>query len=344
VILAGGAGTRFWPVSTPDRPKQLLPLGQGPSLIGDTVERLLPLVGTDRLRILTGQHLAGPLLHQTGLAETQLMVEPEAKGTAPVLAWAAHTIVQRDPGAVMASLHSDHVIRPAAEFRKQLQQAADLARAQERLLTFGVPPTRPETGYGYIRAGKRLGDDDPEVYEVAQFVEKPTRETAGDFVRRGYLWNSGIFVWPAQLFLDELRQTAPRLGALLPLLDQGRTDEFFAQAPILSVDEGVLEKSKRVAVLPTHFEWDDVGAWDAVGRTRPADGDGNVTIGQTALVDARNCIAWSEDGTVVLFGVEDLVVVRTGEVTLVAARDRTPELKSLLKQLPRNLRDLSANE
>ncbi len=344
MILAGGAGSRFWPVSTPQRPKQLLPLGRGTSLIGDTVERLLPLVSAERVRILTGDHLARPLLQQTGLTEEQLMVEPEAKGTAPVLAWAAHTIVQRDPDAVMASLHSDHVIRPAAEFRNQLQLAANLARGEARLITFGVAPTRPETGFGYIRAGKRLGDGEPEVYEVAQFVEKPTRETAGDFVRRGYLWNSGIFVWPAQLFLDELKVTSPRLGELLPLLDEGRVTDFFARAPIVSVDEAVLEKSKRVAVLPTHFEWDDVGAWDAVGRTRPADAQGNVTVGQTALVDASNCIAWSEDGAIVLFGVQDLVVVRTGGVTLVAARDRTPELKSLLKQLPRSLRDLSANE
>lgn len=345
VILAGGIGSRFWPVSTPQRPKQLLPLGLGASLIGDTVERLLPLVGWDRLRILTGASLAGPLLAQMdGVTARQLMVEPEARGTAPVLAWAAHTVLQQDPEAVLASLHSDHVIRPAEVFRTQLQEAAQLARREQRLVAFGVTPTRPETGYGYIRAGKRLGDGEPEAYEVAQFVEKPTRETASDYVRRGYLWNTGIFVLPAQLFLDELKQTAPRLGDLLPLLDQGRVADFFAQAPTLSVDEGVLEKSKRVVVVPARYEWDDVGAWDAVGRTRPADSGGNVTVGRASLVDAHNCIAWSEDGAIVLFGVQDLVVVRTGDITLVAARERTPELKSLLKQLPRGLRDLTANE
>jgi mannose-1-phosphate guanylyltransferase len=322
-----------------------LPLGEGSSLIGDTVERLVPLVGVERLRILTGEHLAGPLLQQVpGLVKVQLMVEPEAKGTAPVLAWAAHTIMRQEPDAVLASLHSDHVIRPVDAFQKQLEQAAEVARDEQRLVTFGVPPTRPETGYGYIRAGKRLGEGEPEVYEVAQFIEKPTRETASDYVRRGYLWNSGIFVWPARLFLEELKRTAPRVGDLLPLLDEGRVAEFFAQVPTLSVDEGVLEKSDRVVVLPTEFEWDDVGAWDAVGRTRHADSDGNVTVGRASLVDAHDCIVWSEDGAIVLFGVEDLVVVRTGAVTLVAARERTPELKSLLKQLPRGLRDPSSNE
>jgi mannose-1-phosphate guanylyltransferase len=321
-----------------------LPLGPGASLIEDTVERLNALVGKKRLRILTGRHLAGPLLQQVAsLTPDQLLVEPQAKGTAPVLAWAAHSIVRQEPQAVMASLHSDHVIRPAETFRTQLQQAAAFARQAQRLVTFGVSPTRPETGYGYIRVGTRVGEDEPEIYEVAQFVEKPTRETASDYVRRGYLWNSGIFVWPAQLFLEELLQTAPRLGQLLPLLDQGKVTEFFDAAPTLSVDEGVLEKSKRVVVMPTRFEWDDVGAWDAVGRTRHGDADGNVSVGPTALVDAHNCIAWSEDGTIVLFGVDDLVVVRAGGVTLVAARDRTPELKSLLKHLPRNLRDLTGN-
>jgi mannose-1-phosphate guanylyltransferase len=322
-----------------------LPLGSGPSLIGDTVERLLPLVGWERLRILAGQALAGPLCEQVaGLSETQLMVEPEARGTAPVLAWAAHTIVRSDPDAVIASLHSDHVIAPADVFRAQLQEAGELARREQRLVCFGVPPTRPETGYGYIRVGKRLGTGEPEAYEVAQFVEKPTRETAGDYVRRGFLWNSGVFVMPAQLFLAELKQTAPQVGSLLPLLDEGRTTEFFAQSPTISVDEAVFEKSARVAVVPTRFEWDDVGAWDAVGRTRHTDNAGNVTVGRASLVDSSECIAWAEDGAIVLFGVENLVVVRTGGVTLVAARERTPELKSLLKQLPRNLRDLSANE
>ena len=342
VILAGGVGARFWPVSTPDRPKQLLPLGYGDSLIGDTVDRVVSVVGADRLRILTGEHLARALLGKVpGLTADQLMVEPVARGTAPVLAWAATELLKQDPDAVMASLHSDHVIRPAERFRKQLREAAQLAVTHEKLVALGVPPTRPETGYGYIRPGKRIGSGEPEAYEVARFVEKPRREAAADYVRQGFLWNTGIFVWPARLFLEELKQTAPALGSLLPLLDEGRTAEFFEQAPTLSVDEGVLEKSQRVAVLPVAFEWDDVGAWDAVRRTRPADADGNVSVGNVSLMDAHGCIAWADEGAIVVFGAEDLVVVRTGKVTLVAARERSAELKSLLKNLPRNLRELT---
>lgn len=345
MILAGGVGARFWPVSTPERPKQLLPLGHGDSLIGDTVQRILPLVGPERIRILTGEHLARALLGKVeGLTEQHVLVEPVARGTAPVLAWAATVVLQSDPDAVMASLHSDHVIRPAEGFRQQIRAAAVLANTEQRLITLGAQPTRPETGYGYIRAGKRIGQGDPEAYEVARFVEKPRRETAADYVRQGYLWNTGIFVWPARLFLEELKQTAPQLGSLLPLLDEGRTAEFFERAPTLSVDEGVLEKSQRVAVMPVEFEWDDVGAWDAVRRTRPSDSDGNVTVGNVSLLEAHGNIAWAEDGAVVLFGVDDLVVVRAGKITLVAARERTPELKSLLKHLPRSLRELSPDE
>lgn len=342
VILAGGVGSRFWPVSTPERPKQLLPLGSGDSLIGDTVERVVSLVGPERIKILTGDHLARALLSKTHLTESQLLVEPQAKGTAPVLAWAAFELLKADPDAVMVSLHSDHVIRPTDVFQQQLKDAGRLSREAQRLITVGIPPTRPETGYGYIRAGKPLSAE-VEAYEVGRFVEKPRRETASDYVRQGYLWNSGIFVWPARLFLDELRKTAPQLGDLLPLLEEGRVEEFFEQAPTLSVDEGVLEKSDRVAVMPARFEWDDVGAWDAVGRTRHGDADGNVTVGQVSVMDARNCIAWADDGAIVLFGVEDLVVVRSGNITMVAAKERTSELKSLLKHLPRSLRELKAD-
>jgi mannose-1-phosphate guanylyltransferase/mannose-6-phosphate isomerase len=316
-----------------------LPLGEGPSLIGDTVERIIPLVSRQRLRILTGDALAQALLAQLpGMTPEQLMIEPVARGTAPVLAWAAHTIARQDPTAVMASLHSDHVIRPGDVFRTQLRECAELARREQRLVTIGVPPTRPETGYGYVRAGKSLPGDF-EAYEVGKFVEKPTRETASDYVRQGYLWNTGIFIWPAALFLEQIKQTAPQVGDLLRLLDEGKTEEFFREVPTLSVDEGVLEKSQRVAVVPARFEWDDVGSWDSVGRVRHADANGNVLVGNVAAVDSSNCIAWSEDGNVVLFGAEDLVVVRTGNITLVAARDRTAELKALLKQLPRSLRD-----
>lgn len=337
MILAGGVGSRFWPVSTPARPKQLLPLAGTAPLITQTVERVIPLVPAERIRILTGAALAGPILSAVPqLGRDQLLLEPRARGTAPVLAWAAHTLAARDPDAVMLSLHSDHVIEPAASFRDVLARAASLSRRHRRLFTLGAVPTRPETGYGYIAPGRALPGED-EAHEVARFVEKPDRATAERYIAEGCLWNTGIFIWPAALLLEEMRRHTPELAGLLKLLDEGDAEAFFESAPTLSIDEGVLERSRAVGVLRTTFAWDDVGAWDAVGRTRAGDGNGNVAEGDAHFVDAHDNVAWADDGSIVVFGADDLVVVRTRGITFVAPRARTPDLKQLLSQLPERL-------
>jgi mannose-1-phosphate guanylyltransferase len=335
VILAGGIGSRFWPVSTPTRPKQLLPLAGDLPLIRQTVDRIAPLVPPERLRILTGERLARPILDALpGCGREQLLLEPRARGTAPVLVWAAHTIARSDPEAVMASLHADHVIEPDDAFRALLAEMARAAVAHERLFTIGAVPTRPETGYGYIRPGAPLAGA---ARAVAEFVEKPAREVAERYVAEGYLWNTGLFVWPVGLFLDEIRRHTPEVADCLTLLDAGDVEGFFAAAPTLSIDEGLLERSGRVAVMPADFRWDDVGAWDAVGRTRACDAAGNVAVGDAHLIDAKGCIAWADDGAVVVFGAENLVVVRAGDITFVAPRERTAELKRLLDRLPPEL-------
>lgn len=336
MILAGGVGSRFWPVSTPARPKQLLPLAGQQSLIAQTVARIAPLVGLERIRILTGAALSGPILDAVPeLGSDGLLLEPRARGTAPVLAWAAHTLTRLQPDAVMASLHADHMIEPDEGFRATIASAAALARDERRLVTIGVAPTRPETGYGYIRPGAPIGDHGAAA--VDRFVEKPDRATAERYMADGYLWNTGLFVWPASLLLDELARHTPELAALLPLLDQGRVDEFFERAPVLSIDTGLLERSDCVAMVRAAFAWDDVGAWDALARTRPADARGNVGVGTTQFVDADDCIAWSEEGAVVVFGARDLVVVHAHGVTFVAPRNRTPDLKQMLAELPDGL-------
>lgn len=338
-VLAGGVGSRFWPVSTPARPKQLLPLASTQPLICDTIDRVLELVPRERIRILTGAHLTEPILNAvTALAADNIMVEPQARGTGPVLAWAAADIVRRDPNAVIVSLHSDHVISPNDAFQQLLVSAAACAVTHQRLLCIGVNPTRPETGYGYLKPGARL-DTNFDAYHVQQFVEKPDRELATQYVQRGFLWNSGIFVWPARLFLDEVTRHAKEIAPALPYAEEGDAVNFFARCGTISVDEAVLERSDRVAVMPATFSWDDVGTWDAVGRTREPDAAGNVAIGDVHLLDARNCIAWSEQDAVVLYGTEDLVVVRANNITFVAPRDRTPELKRLLETLPSELRE-----
>jgi mannose-1-phosphate guanylyltransferase len=338
VILAGGVGSRFWPVSTPRRPKQLLPLAGDLPLITQTVQRILPLVPAERIRVLTGASLAAPILSVVPeFDDGSMLLEPAARGTAPVLAWAAHTIARLDPDAIMLSLHSDHVIEPAGRFRDTLARAASLSLRHQRLMTLGAVPTRPETGYGYIAPGEVLEAGDASARTVARFVEKPDAATAARYIDEGCLWNTGIFIWPAQLLLDELRKHTPEVAELLPLLDAGDVEGFFARVPNVTIDVGLLERSARVAVIRADFDWDDVGAWDAMGRTRQADASGNVAQGDAHFVDASNCIAWADDGSVVVFGASDLVIVRTGDVTFVAPRDRTPDLKKLLSSLPPGL-------
>jgi mannose-1-phosphate guanylyltransferase len=275
-----------------------------------------------------------------------LLLEPRAAGTAPVLAWAAAEIERRDPDAVMVSLHADHVIHPPEAFRALIARAAELASGHRRLFTIGAPPTRPETGYGYIRLGPPLepleGDPHPEPGNaVAEFVEKPGRETAEAYLAGGvHLWNTGLFVWRVADLLDGLERHAPEFRDLIPILREGGTEEFFRLAPTISIDHALMERSDRVGVVRATFQWDDVGAWDAVFRTRTADAAGNVLLGDAHAVDSRDSVLYADDGPVVAFGVDGLIVVRTAGVTFVADRERTPDLKSLVEQLPEHLRKL----
>ncbi|MFC1574642.1 mannose-1-phosphate guanylyltransferase [Gemmatimonadota bacterium] len=343
-ILAGGAGTRFWPVSTPRRPKQLLPLAGRNALIQDTVERAQELASEDRIRILTGAHLLLPFQEALGgLASSSFLVEPQAKGTGPVLAWAAWTLHREDPDAVLVSLHADHAIRPVGAFQALMRVGSEMAREMDLLFTVAVPPTRPETGYGYIHPGETLPwEGEVEAFRVKSFVEKPDGPTAEEYVEAGYFWNSGIFLWKASVFLDEVRAVAPELASLLPLLEAGDVEGFFREAPVISVDEAVLERSTRVASVRATFQWDDVGAWEALSRTLPKDGNRNAVVGSAHLLDSSENIVMAEQGEVVLFGVEGLVVVRSGDIVLVADRRRTPDLKALLEALPPHLRDPDA--
>jgi mannose-1-phosphate guanylyltransferase len=314
-----------------------LPLASNSPLIRETVQRILPLVPVDRIRVLTGAALATPILHAVPeLVPDCMLLEPRARGTAPVLAWAAHTIVEEAPDAVMLSLHADHVIEPPDVFREVLALAARLSHVHGRLFTLGATPTRAETGYGYIRPGAAL-DGGSGARAVEAFVEKPDRATAERYIVEGCVWNTGIFIWPAALLLAELRRHTPEVATLLPLLDGGDVEAFFDRVPTLSIDEGLLERSDRVAVLRAEFQWDDVGAWDAVGRTRAGDEAGNVGSGDAHFVDAQDCIAWADEGSIVIYGATDLVVVRTRGITFVAPRDRTAELKRLLADLPQRL-------
>lgn len=335
VVLAGGIGSRFWPASRPARPKQLLALAGERPLIVDTVRRAERLVGAGNVRLLTGSALVAPFRSVLpDYPADRFWVEPVARSTGPVLAWAAARIADDDPDAVMISLHADHLIRPYEVFEDVVGRAVAAARARHALVCLGIRPDRPETGYGYIE----LGDETAEgVHAVERFVEKPDPETAERYVASGrHLWNSGIFVWRAVDFLAAVRRHSPEIAPALAALEEGGSVEaFFDAVRPVSVDVGVLERADNVEVAVANFDWDDVGTWSALARTRDADASGNVAAGEAALIEARNNIVWSEDGRVVLFGVDDLVVVRSGEETLVTRRELAPELKRALAVIER---------
>ncbi len=336
VILAGGSGHRFWPLSTAARPKQLLALAGTEPLIAQTVARLRGFVPRSRIRILTRGDLVAPIRAATGLPDELFLVESRPRGTAPVLARAAWELHRIDPRAVMASLHSDHVIAPAERFRDVLAAAARIARRESLLMTVAVPPDRPETGFGYIRPGPPLpAPKGHRACRVDAFVEKPSAPDAAAFLAAGYRWNSGIFVWPVALFLAELRAHAPEVAHALPHLERGDATGFLDAAAAISVDEAVLERSDRVGAIDATFQWDDMGSWEALARHRTADARGNVAEGEVDLVDADGNVAVARAGRLVLCGVDDLLVVQTEDATLVMPRAESPRLKEYLARLPR---------
>jgi mannose-1-phosphate guanylyltransferase len=337
VILAGGVGSRFWPLSTPKRPKQLLPLITDAPLLADTVARLAELVPAERTLVVTNASLADAvraLLPR--LPAENVIAEPRAAGTAPALAWAA-TAVARRGGAndVMLCVHADWAIGDDAEFRATLARAAAVAEREQSLVTVGIVPTRPDPGFGYIEPGAEITG----ARRVARFAEKPNRETAARMVSEGYLWNSGIFVWRAGDFLDEVRARSPEVAPSLPLAESGDIAGFFSSVKPISVDEGVLERSSRVLVIPGDFGWDDVGTWAALHRVRRRDAAGNATFGDVHSVQASNNVVHADAGSVVLYGVDDLVVVTRDGMTLVTTKERAADLKLLLDALPQDVRE-----
>lgn len=334
VVLAGGIGSRFWPASTPDRPKQVLPLGSDRPLIADAVERAASLVGPDNVLVLTAGSLVDSLRAELpGLSPGQFMVEPIARSTGPVLAWAAYELQRNRPGTLMVSLHADHIISPAEAFQQTLAVALAAAETTDGLVCVGAEPTRAETGYGYLELGTSLGDA---AWRVIRFEEKPDRETAEAYCSSGrHLWNTGIFVWRADALLAAVRRWTPEVAPALEALERRDVEGYFAAVEPISVDVGVLERADNVVAVRATFTWDDVGSWNALARTGRSDAAGNVVIGDGRAVDSRDTIVWSEGGSVAVFGVEGLVVVRSGPNTLVTTRAAAPELKRLLESLAR---------
>lgn len=338
VILSGGTGVRLWPLSRLGRPKQLVSLTGGTSLLGQTASRVAEESLFAAPVIVGGEEDAGLVEVEVARvrAPSLLILEPCPRGTAAAVALAALTADEDD---LLLLLPSDHAIADPAAFRQKVEAAADLA-ASGWLVTFGIRPDRPETGYGYIRRGRALAEG---LFEAAAFVEKPPRETAEAFlVDGGYDWNAGIFLFRAGKMAEALAAHAPDTLAAVRASLAGASREgvrlrpearSFAASPAASIDRAVMEKAERVAVAPVEMGWSDVGSWDAVHALGPADTEGNVLAGDVVVPGSRNCLIRSDGPVIVALGVEDLIVVATERAVLVARRGESQRVGEALDAL-----------
>jgi mannose-1-phosphate guanylyltransferase len=336
VVLAGGVGTRFWPLSTAARPKQLLPLATDRSLLAESVARVLPLIPAERILVVTSRALADAVRRAVPqLPPDNVLAEPFAASTAPALAWATTHAARRDGAAAILSLHADWTVADPEAFRAAALAALELAEHEDLLVTVGAAPDRPEIGYGYIVPGAPVAQG----HRIARFVEKPTLEAARALLAAGAIWNTGLFAWTATRFRAEVAEHTPELAGAMARFDAGDADAAYAALTPVSIDVGLFERTERGAAVSGDFGWDDVGSWAALRRVRARDASGNVAVGRAHLVDAKDCVVWSEEGegAIAVYGLEDVVVVRARGLTLVTSAARAPELKKLLDRLPADL-------
>ncbi len=343
VILAGGIGSRFWPIATLARPKPLLPLVNERPLIADTVERLRPIVPPERVLVVTSADIADAVGRAIpDVPAANLLVEPHPMGTAAALAWAAHEVSRRaGPDTVFCTLHADLAVGLPEEFRRLVKRAAALAQEEDALVVLGARPTRPETGFGYLLPGEPLdggnGTDRGGACRVVRFVEKPGAALAEALIGEGALWNCGTFLWKARTVLEELAN-APEIAPGLDALARHDLPRFAGAVEHVSLDRGLLERSARVVVLPGDMVWDDVGTWASLRRARALDDQGNGAVGLARFVESSGNLVHSEGGPVVLYGVDALVVVALGDFTLVTTVERAGDLRQLARELPPEFR------
>lgn len=350
VIMAGGSGTRFWPLSRHLFPKQLLKIGGDQTLIQQTMLRVCGCAPASQVLIST--NAAQAELIRTQLAEWKgdlaqgFVLEPEGRNTAPAIALAALEVLGRDPDGVMLVVPADHVVAGQRDFQSAVSLAVQLA-AQGYLVTFGIPPIRPETGYGYIKPNGRaiLGKQGKLTgYRVQQFVEKPDAAKAARYLKAGnYYWNSGMFVWRAAAILDEIRRHQPALGRVVGRLgalkaagaSQAAIDDVYRQALSVSIDNGVMELSSNAAVVPVAFRWSDVGSWGSLDEVAKQDQSGNVMTGRVVDFESTRSIVYADRRVVATIGLQDMVVVDTPDATLVCPKSRAQDVKKIVKMLKR---------
>jgi mannose-1-phosphate guanylyltransferase len=359
IIMAGGTGTRFWPASTSDTPKQLLRLVGETSMLRQTFDRLGDVVPDERRLVVTNKRLVEAVRQQLPeLPSASIIGEPCKRDTAPCIGLAALLVSRTDPEATMAVMPADHVIRPAEKFQAAIEQAAQLvAQSPHRIVTFGIKPTYPAEVFGYIHRGEPIREGEapaeprtdarqeprPPIYKVRRFQEKPDAATAKEYLDSGeFYWNSGIFVWRAATIIQALRQRQPemltRLETIIAAWDTSQRDavfrrEFTAIKPI-SIDYAVMEHAADVAVIEAPFQWDDLGGWQALARLVGADDNGNTIIGKhLGLGTTGTIVRTDDDHLVVTLGLKDAIVVHTPNATLVANKHDEEKIRQIVKQL-----------
>jgi mannose-1-phosphate guanylyltransferase len=345
VIIAGGKGERFWPFSTKEKPKQLLRIYSDKSMIEDTIERVSDFVPIEQTVIVTGESIKSQILDQlTWITDKNILAEPFGKNTCLAIGFAAIHLSKIDPEAVMVVLSADHYIKPKDRLIEILRFGATIAERDDVLITIGINPTRPETGYGYIEQGDPYDSvDGISSFKVKKFKEKPNRPLAQQYyVGRSHLWNSGMFIWSAKSLLKALSTCKPQMYALLQDYatqigtpnEQAARIKLFEAAESVSVDVAVLEEADNVVVIKADLIWDDIGSWLALERINPKDKDNNIAIGESVLFDSYEITAVNAgDGIIATLGVSDLVIVKTDSVILVAHKTKVNEIKALLARL-----------
>jgi mannose-1-phosphate guanylyltransferase len=354
MIMAGGSGERFWPLSRRLRPKQLLGLTSPTrTLLEEAVSRIAPVVASRDVFIVTGRHLVAPIRKaETGVPRENVIAEPCKRNTSGALAYAAACMLSRygtsPENITMAVTTADHAIGDPALFQETVAAVLDLVEQENALATLGIVPTRPETGFGYIQiapGAEPLIDGKIAIYPVTAFHEKPQRETAEEFVASGrYFWNSGMFFWRLSSFLEELDRVRPMLSDAVRRMTEAMNagddlgvHQIFDSLEDISIDFALMEHARRVVVARAEFPWDDVGAWSTLDRTLAHDEQGNVCVGEPVLVDCENCIVYNESGgekmAVGIIGCSDMIVVATSDGVLVAPKERAQEVRRIVAAL-----------
>jgi len=344
VIMAGGTGTRFWPLSKKRKPKQFLSLFSEKTLLQETVDRLDGFIPQRRTMVITNKHYREWVSEQiSDIPEEFIIGEPVAKNTAPCIASAAAVLLKNDPDAVMMVMPADHQIKNSEALHSVLDAAAKTALQEDALVTIGIEPNRPETGYGYIRreSDQQFIKNELSVYKVKNFTEKPDEKTAATFLKSGdYLWNSGIFVWKASTIVNAFRNYLPDLYKHLELLmnsslTKGDVDEFYYSSPSVSIDYGVMEKADDVFLIPGDFDWNDIGSWKAVHELAPKDENGNSSLGANVITEgAKQTLVHSKSGKLItLVGVSNIALVETDDSILVLNLDKAQDVKNVVDTL-----------